>query len=558
MRRYHDRAQTHADPSRLNLLLSLDEHRGAPARNRPSSGSRIAALLLVGATLGGCAGAAGDSSTEAFGAAAPRGAGGVSGMDEDRGAAGTPPVEHESESTYRAPVSTGRFIWSANPDSGRVARVDATTLAVELYDAGFRPTAVAALPTTEGEAAIVLNEGSLDATLLAVDVQGATTMSTFPVHAGATGWTISPDGSWAVAWTDAALVTSPDPLDGYQDVTLIHLASKKATRLSVGFRPSRWFFSADGAHAYAVTEDGLSALALAGGVATLDGLIALSAGGSTERPDVTLTADGALALVRQNGRASVEVIELAGRTRTAVTLSGAVTDLDLAADGKSAVAAVRESAELVILPVPGIATDPDTFETLSVPGELVGSVALSEDGRLAVAYTSAVKSERMTLVDLEDATHPLRTVSLKAPLAAAFPSRDGSHVVTLMGAPVGSTKLGAFAVVPRDAERAPKIVGTEAPPSGVALAHGASTDLITVEDVKRGRFGVYIAQSATLQVDYVELASRPLAAGLITTNGVEIGYVAQEHSEGRITFIDLKTGGVRTLTGFELGARVVE
>jgi hypothetical protein len=35
-------------------------------------------------------------------------------------------------------------------------------------------------------------------------------------------------------------------------------------------------------------------------------------------------------------------------------------------------------------------------------------------------------------------------------------------------------------------------------------------------------------------------------------------FVAQAHPEGRITFVDLETGAARTLTGFELAAKVVE
>ncbi len=37
-----------------------------------------------------------------------------------------------------------------------------------------------------------------------------------------------------------------------------------------------------------------------------------------------------------------------------------------------------------------------------------------------------------------------------------------------------------------------------------------------------------------------------------------VAYVAQEHPEGRITFIKLSDGSARTLTGFELGARIVD
>jgi hypothetical protein len=34
--------------------------------------------------------------------------------------------------------------------------------------------------------------------------------------------------------------------------------------------------------------------------------------------------------------------------------------------------------------------------------------------------------------------------------------------------------------------------------------------------------------------------------------------VAQEHVEGRVTFVDLETGSEKTVTGYELSSKVVE
>src|SRR5688572_29536532 len=68
------------------------------------------------------------------------------------GSGGTPPdPEREIESAFEAPVATDRFVWTANPESGNVAVIDATTHAVRLAKAGFRPTTVAGLPGTEDE-----------------------------------------------------------------------------------------------------------------------------------------------------------------------------------------------------------------------------------------------------------------------------------------------------------------------------------------------------------------------------------------------------------------------
>ncbi len=478
------------------------------------------------------------------------------------GADGAAPPEQEIESSFRAPVSTGKYIWSANPDTGRVALVDAESLDVTLYDAGFRPTQIAAVPGSDtSETAIVLNEGSRDATLLSIDANTAVTEKTFELHAGASHWAVSSSGAWAIAWTDVALYGNPDPLDGFQDATAIDLVSGVSTRLSVGFRPSRWFFTGTEDRAFAVTQDGISTIGLdANGLgAKLGPLIALEGADPDVQPDVTITNDGAYAFVRTDGSSTVQILDLADNSVIDVELSGAVTDLDLSDNGDFAVAVVRANSELVSLPIPEIISDPTAFEAVSVPGETFGSVSLSANGSLGVAYTNATPNPRVTLFSLDAAGADIetRSIGLKAPVAAAFPSADGSHVVTLMGVPEGSSKVGAFAVIPADEARAPKIVGTEAAPAQVAMAPSSNGALVTVANASGG-FGVYVVRSATLQVDFVELASRPLAAGMVSATDVERGFVAQEHAEGRITFIELESGDVRTLTGFELAAKVVD
>src|SRR3954451_24473699 len=55
------------------------------------------------------------------------------------GASAAPQPEKEVESDYEAPVATGRFVWVANPKSGRVAYIDATTLQVRTVEAGNGP-----------------------------------------------------------------------------------------------------------------------------------------------------------------------------------------------------------------------------------------------------------------------------------------------------------------------------------------------------------------------------------------------------------------------------------
>ena len=78
----------------------------------------------------------------------------------------------------------------------------------------------------------------------------------------------------------------------------------------------------------------------------------------------------------------------------------------------------------------------------------------------------------------------------------------------------------------------------------------------TIHDDVKHIYAVYMGLFPTLEVQRVALASPPIAAGVVDAAGR--GYVAQKHPEGRITFVTLESGEARTLTGFELGSRVVD
>ena len=524
------------------FLLHCGADDGSAAGGAPAGG-------MGGSTAGGGGGGLGGSGT-----------GGGTSVDAGIDA----PPEKEVESSFRSPVATGKYVWAANPESGRVALVDATSYDVKIAEAGHGPTYLAAIPGGSTNAAIVLNVKSHDATLFRVAADGAFSQKTLKTHSGANAWAVSPGGKWAVAWTDASAMQNPDPTDGFQDVTVIDLAPGKesAKILSVGYRPARIGFASDETRAFAVTEPGISVIDLGAAGTSVSALVKVT-DDPLDNPaarDVTLTPDGDWALVRRDGSASVSFVSLKTGTRTDLPLSGHVTDLDLSDDGQRAVAVVRDTSEVFVLPVPGAASDPNSIDKQAIAGELFGSVALSTDASVALLYTNAVASDHLTILNLVPGPGYLshRTVALKAPVAAVFPAPDAQHALVLQKTLAGSTKAGAFSVVSTVAQLSPKILGTDAPPNAVAIQPAPKSEhaLVTVRDDLKKVFGVYRVKLSTQQVDFDKLASPPLATGIVAA--ANKGYVAQLHPEGRITFIDFATGEVRTLTGFELGAKVVE
>jgi hypothetical protein len=350
----------------------------------------------------------------------------------------------------------------------------------------------------------------------------------------------------------------------------------------VGYRPVSISFAADSTKAYAVTEDGVSVVALAMG-AVAD-TVPLGANGVTDPEDthdVSITPDGRLAVVRRDGSASIAVVDLASHARTEIPLSGVVTDVDVSADGARAVAVVRATAEVAILPLAGHAPAAADVVHVTITGETVGQVTLTAGGTVAVLFSNAFASERISVLTL-GATPAFHVVRLHAPVLSALPTPDGKFAVVLhaadtgadAGAPTG-TDAGAdagavalpetttatpdaiaFSIVPLDGTQPAHIETADAPIQAVAIAPTSDSVLLTERDDAGQIFGAYLGLMPSLKVSKYPLASPPIAAGVV--GGANRGYVAQQYADGRITFLSLDSGDARTLTGYELGARVVE
>ncbi len=544
----------------------------------------------------------------AYGGGGPGSGGGSFVAAADASGAALPP-ETKIESNYESPVATGNLVWIANPASGLVAYIDAATFLVQTVQAGDGPTYLAAVPDPTDDVAIVLNVLSQNATLLR-NHAGTLTATTFPSTADANSWAISKSGRWAIAWTNATSISNADPTQGYQDMAVLDLSvsgARAPITLSVGYRPSQVAFSGDESKAFAVTQDGISVVDLLGGTqptvtanyalsapvgaGTLDAGGAPPADGSPEAapvdaanvptlpdgsgasgnstPDVSFTPDGAYALVRTDGVPAITVVSLADGSSKAVSLSSPPTDLDMSPDGTFALAVLRDASAVVTLPIPGIFADPTTFTTTTIAGEVIGRAIVTQKdaagSQLALLFTTAAPIDRLTVLTL-GASPTYRTVQLHDPVRAVFPTADARNAVVLHSVnPNPSAGVeGAFSIVPIAANLPAKIVGVPAPPTAVALSPSGDRVLVSVSDTNTMTYGLYMGLMPSLDVLQYSLASPPIAVGIV--GGASRGYVAQDYTEGRITFVNLGGAGcdagsacqqARTITGFDLSARVV-
>jgi hypothetical protein len=476
------------------------------------------------------------------------------------------------------------------------------------------------------DVAIVLNVLSQDATLLRVNAQGTLTTQTYPSTSDANSWAISASGHWGIAWTDATFVDNPDPTQGFQFLAVMDLSATTtglhpapSTILAVGYRPVEVAFSSDDSRAYAVSVDGVSVIDLKSGTPTVirqDSLPVISspstpdagiddasadaasadasadaasadasgndgAGNTPVRssnggdagpgatsvgsgaPQVSFTPDGAYALARRDGMASITIDALADGTQTTVPLPSAPTDLTVSPAGDFAVAVLRDTSNVVLLPIPGTVGNPGAISTIPVAGPTVGRALVTNQGKSVVLFTTVAPVMSITVLDL-GASPAARVLPLHAPVQAVFPSNDGQYAIVLhqITPTPGSMVQGAFSVVPIGQPLPAVIESLQAPPTAVAVTNDRA--IVSIRDDTSSTFGLYMALMPSLDIHTYTLASPPTAVGIAA--GAGRGYAAQDYSEGRITFVDLSekgppdsgTGfGAITITGFELNAGIV-
>jgi len=464
----------------------------------------------------------------------------------DGGSGGTPPLPPETEepSAFRPPVVSGHFLWSANPDSGRVALIDAVSLSTRVISAGLHPTYLAAIPSEPDlPTAIVLNTGNATATLLrATDVAVETTE--VPTHPGANAWAVAPSGDFAAAFSLGTATL--DPTQGLQDVTLIDLREQELERrqLTAGYRPEQVLFDELEESLIVVSEQGISTFELHG-----DGQHFVPLSGTLL--DVSVTKDGHHAVVHAESSDTIEVVALdPALPSVTMTLPAPITDLDLAPTGR-AVAVLRDLGAIVVFDVDHVLADPEDYEMQVIEGEKVGSVELTQDGKRAVLFTTAEDVDRLTIVRTS-LDEPARTVDTETPIASVRTSPDGLHAIAL-GKPSVGTSTGAFTVVALADERFPRIVGTKAPVLDASLDDSAG---VVTTSSAGGVHEAYVISMPSLNVEALRLASPPVSSGVLAAEG--LGFVSQSHASGRVSFFDLLATEIRTLTGFELSAEVVD
>ncbi|HEX5064362.1 MAG TPA: beta-propeller fold lactonase family protein [Kofleriaceae bacterium] len=490
----------------------------------------------------------------------------------DAGVMPPPEVEYD----FGAPISSQRYVYVAMTAEDSLARIDGTTLAVRSTKVGESPREVATIPGTDG--AVVLDTSNGTATIVRPDGD-SDAIRVLGTLQRLNRLDIDPSGRFAVIWFDLAKAIAEGNITNvgsFQDVTVLALApgAEKAVNLTVGFRPRNVQFDAAGNRAYVVTEDGVSVIDLAYATDHEPSIVppipVIDPSVPASDVEVDIVATGEYAAVRQSGASSLRIVNVGSMPGVAfqIPLASPPTDIDLAPDGARLYAVLRSAKQLAIIDVPGDAQNPTGVETVDLTNATLGSLVLSRDGHRGLLYTNATADERITLVKLDQPGYPKQTWTLKKSVRAVGISPTGDTALLLNAKAFGDPSTASnfddyidksYGYTLLDlATGFGKLQITPVDPGPFTYSPDGSKVYVNLDggDTVNATRAIQVVTTQTGVVITKPLGSPPSSVGMLP--GAAQAFVAQRHPLGRVSFLDLTSDAVRTVTGFDLNSQVVQ
>lgn len=507
-----------------------------------------------------------------FGSCVPPAPGGPDG--------GPDPVEVEVE--LSPPTHSDRFVYVAMSELDALARIDGMSLEVSSIAVGDQPEVLEAIPGTDGVVVLDRNNG----TVSIVRPSGANDDTrVVPTLPNMNQLSVDPTGTYALAWFDlrkAALdaggLSGVGQIGSFQDVTVIRLTqdSERSVDLTVGFRPREIEFDAAGSRAFVVSDDGISVIDLADVVESGPAIVApipITTDPESDPVDmeVNVVASGEFAIVRERLKSELRVVRLEAPSpglMNTIVLPGEPTDVDLAPDGSAAYAVIRDTSDLAILDLSAGLPSVDNLEIVDLGAETLGSMVLSPSGNQAVLFTNASAVERVTVVDF-DGGASLRSYGLRKSVRSLGYDPTGDSLIITHSKGFGDpfeNGIDFEAFIDRSygysildvATGFDKLEITPADPGAFAFSTTTPRAYVLLDG---GDADGAIAETHIIELDsgvvrVQSMNSPPETVGILPEAGM--AFINQRHALGRLSFINVATDAMRTVTGFDLNSQIID
>jgi len=485
-----------------------------------------------------------------------------------------PPPEAEKEIDFdlKAPQASEHYVYIAATARDSLVRISADdSLEIRLIPVGGQPTVVATLKTED--VALVINSGTQDFSIVrsSEDEDKVKTVDTLPY---VNSISVSPDGNYAIVYYNDAAAEEFDPVGDFQTISVVDLTEGKEQvyNVSTGFHPGSIYFHESKPIAYLITDDGISILELDSVKdGTITPIVAVSQDAMDDDPalrEVLITENGAYAVVYNRARPEFSVVDIDTGQIVTEAVEGLPTDVDLVPAANSALLMLREQELAYVVNLHGmLAGEADALTKTDIGGSMAGAAVITEDGSRAVLYSTVGEALAVAVMDLNDPAFAWQAYPVQKSVVGVNISQHGStalilHEVEAYAAEATElekmvAKTNGFTLFNLDTGYR-KLIQTD--------SHWTQSLFVSEEPVQDLRAFVltpapsgigHTVQSVDLDtyiVDEVTLASEPMA--MVYVPLARRIAVAQDHPNGRITFIDVDTGKTYSVTGYELNGLI--
>lgn len=484
--------------------------------------------------------------------------------------------ERETVLDVRRPVTSNDYLFVINPATGNLVTIHSDSLEIRTFPAGSNPVAIQVLPGTN--TALVIDRAS-DRLVMAQPDDNRT--ASWPLdpdkQAGYNMISCAPDGRFAVVYYNSRLRTSSNqPVGSIQGVGLVDMRSpatldERATpiqSLRVGLNPTAVHWKDDSTRAFVVTDQGVTIIDLSDADepdVTPNVRLEEASGPSRDR-EVIITRDGRFALVRRIERAELRMVDLTQGTVSVLDLPTPATDLDLLPDDSRAIVTLRESNTLLVVPVPEGFADSESVISHEIPAG-VGVAEPATDNNTIALFSTLQNSRSVWIFRLDDQSLTGYDL-IKQVRGVAFAPADRDGVLRLLvlhARNTGSSQFDDEYYNTIDRSHGYSILDlasemvvlqlTKAEPGAFSFTGDGAKGYMILSGL-----GIRQAQimdlraSGGARVIEMELSSAPTSLGLMRDE--QHAYIAQDHPDGRITFLDTATDESITITGFELNSQI--
>jgi hypothetical protein len=492
------------------------------------------------------------------------------------GTARPPPAQSDAGagdvSAPAAPIAraTPNYVVIADPRDHAAVLIDAQSLQALRVPCGDAPVRVGA--AEDADVALVVDVEGEQACALQVD-DGEVRSASVNVVPHVNRIEFAPHARFALAFHDASAERAGGTVRVTQELSVITLGDGDATATTVviGLRPRALAFSDDGARAFLVCD---------AGIATIDLAQATQAPVAHAKPSdfgldvwsggaiVRIAPDADYAVAFEPGSDTLHGLDLQRGEAVRVDLSSwsqsaaldgdggvpaqpRIADAALSPDGTSLWVALRDEHALLRVPLPGAGDAPESIELHELDGQPSDRLAWVGDERALFVHAAAPDDGRALLIAPEDPSEHEQVTLARAP-DGVLAAEDGEALGLLHEGP---HRLAGYTVL-RVRGGAARFRQTDAPPLGIAVSSAAGALAAIVAASGERDAELHVVDFETLALHAEALPAAPRAVGFVGEG--RYVYAELEHPDGRLIFVEIESGDVRTATGFLIAERVRE